>query len=211
MPVSSLSNFTVPLSTNQTASTQGLLMPKLKFRFRVTLTGFGVAGTPSTELTKQVMNVTRPEITFEEIKLPVYNSTVKLAGKHSFADIKLTVRDDVSNEVSGKVAEQMQKQFDFFEQASAASGIDYKFSMRIEILDGGNGAFTPNILETFQLDGCWIKQITYQGGDYNSATDPLDIAMSICYDNATQIDGAGNASGLGENIGRTVRSLAVGG
>jgi hypothetical protein len=211
MPVSSLSNFTVPLSTNQTASTQGLLMPKLKFRFRVTLTSFGVAGTPSTELTKQVMNVTRPEITFEEIKLSVYNSTVKLAGKHSFTDIKLTVRDDVSNEVSGKVAEQMQKQFDFFEQASAASGIDYKFSTRIEILDGGNGAFTPNVLETFQLDGCWIKQVTYQGGDYASATDPLDIALSICYDNATQVDGAGNLSGLGETVGRTIRSLAVGG
>ena len=211
MPVSSLSNFTVPLSNNQSANSQGLLMPKLKFRFRVTLTGFGVSGTPSTELTKQVMNVTRPEITFEEIKLPVYNSTVKLAGKHSFADIKLVVRDDVSNAVSSKVAEQMQKQFDFFEQASAASGIDYKFATIIEILDGGNGAYTPNVLETFQLDGCWIKVVTYQGGDYSSATDPLDIAMTICYDNAMQIDGAGNPSGLGQSIGRTVRSLAVGG
>ena len=211
MPVSSLSNFTVPLANNQSANSQGLLMPKLKFRFRVTLTGFGVAGTPSTELTKQVMNVTRPEITFEEIKLPVYNSTVKLAGKHSFSDIKLVVRDDVSNAVSSKVAEQMQKQFDFFEQASAASGIDYKFATMIEILDGGNGAFAPNVLETFQLDGCWIKVVTYQGGDYASATDPLDIAMTICFDNAMQVDGTGNPSGLGQSIGRTVRTLAVGG
>jgi hypothetical protein len=210
MPVSSLSNFTVPLANNQTSSGQGLLMPKLKYRFRVTLNGFGVAGTPSTELTKQVMNVTRPEITFEEIKLSVYNSTVKLAGKHSFADIKLTVRDDVSNQVSHKVAEQMQKQFDFFEQASAASGIDYKFSTLIEILDGGNGAFTPTVLETFKLDGCWIKQATYQGGDYAQATDPLDIALSICYDNATQVDGAGNVSGIGQTVGRTIRSLALG-
>jgi hypothetical protein len=211
MPVSSLSNFTVPLSSNQGSSSQGLLMPKLKFRFRVTLTGFGVAGTPSTELTKQVMNVTRPEISFEEIKLPVYNSTVKLAGKHSFADIKLTLRDDVSNAVSHKVAEQMQKQFDFFEQASAASGIDYKFKTIIEILDGGNGATSVGVLEIFELEGCWIKQVTYQGGDYSSATDPLDIALSICYDNAMQMDQSGNPSGLGENIGRTVRSLALGG
>jgi len=211
MPISSLSNFTVPLSTDQSASAQGLLMPKLKYRFRVTLTSFGVAGTPTTELTKQVMNVTRPEVTFEEIKLHVYNSTVKLAGKHSFADIKLTVRDDVTGAVSGKVAEQMQKQFDFFEQASAASGIDYKFATIIEILDGGNGTFTPNTLETFQLDGCWIKQVTYQGGDYSAATDPLDIAMTICYDNATQVDTAGNVTGLGRNVGRTARSLALGG
>jgi len=186
-------------------------MPKLKFRFRVTLTGFGVAGTPSTELTKQVMNVTRPEISFEEIKLAVYNSTVKLAGKHSFADIKLTLRDDVSNAVSHKVAEQMQKQFDFFEQASAASGIDYKFKTIIEILDGGNGATSVGVLEIFELEGCWIKQVTYQGGDYSSATDPLDIALTICYDNAMQMDQSGNPSGLGENIGRTIRTLALGG
>lgn len=210
MPVSSLSNFTVPLANDQSSGSQGLLMPKLKFRFRVNLTGFGVAGTPTTELTKQVMNVTRPEISFEEIKLAVYNSTIKMAGKHSFADIKLTLRDDVSNAVSKKVAEQMQKQFDFFEQASAASGIDYKFTTLIEILDGGNGKYTPTVLETFKLEGCWIKQATYQGGDYSSATDPLDIALSICYDNATQIDGAGNASGIGESIGRTVRSFALG-
>jgi hypothetical protein len=210
MPVSSLSNFSIPLANNAGSSSQGLLMPKLRYRYRVTLNGFGVAGTPTTELTKQVMNVTRPEVTFEEIKLAVYNSTVKLAGRHSFADIKLTVRDDVTNAVSLKVAEQMQKQFDFFEQASAASGIDYKFATLIEILDGGNGGFTPNVLETFQLDGCWIKQVTYQGGDYTN-NEPLDIAMSICYDNAIQVDGAGNATGLGVNIGRTARTLAVGG
>lgn len=211
MPISSLSNFSVPLSTDQSASAQGLLMPKLKYRFRVTLTGFGVAGTPSTELTKQVMNVSRPEISFEEIKLSVYNSTIKLAGKHSFSDAKLTLRDDVTGAVTGKVAEQMQKQFDFFEQAGAASGIDYKFAMIIELLDGGNGAFTPNVLETFQLDGCWIKQVTYQGGDYSSTTDPMDISLTICFDNATQVDSSGNLQGLGQSVGRTVRSLAVGG
>jgi hypothetical protein len=210
MPVSSLSNFTVPLANNSGSSSQGLLMPKLRYRYRVVLSGFGVAGTPTTELTKQVMNVTRPEVQFEEIKLAVYNSTVKLAGRHSFSDIKLTVRDEVTNAVSHKVAEQMQKQFDFFEQASAASGIDYKFATLIEVLDGGNGAFTPNVLETFQLDGCWIKQVTYQGGDYTN-NDPLDIALTICYDNATQIDGAGNVSGLGLNVGRTARTLAIGG
>jgi hypothetical protein len=150
MPISSLNRFTVPLNTDQSSNTQGLLMPKLRYRFRVTLDGFGVAGTPSTELTKQVMNVTRPVVSFEEIKLAVYNSTVKLAGRHSFADATLTLRDDVTNAVSKKVGEQMQKQFDFFEQSGAASGIDYKFLMRVEILDGGNGAYEPNVLEAFE-------------------------------------------------------------
>lgn len=210
MPISSLSRFTVPLSTNQSASSQGLLMPKLKYRFRVTLENFGVAGTPATELTKQVMNVTRPDITFEEIKLQTYNSTVKLAGKHSFAPAKLTLRDDVTGAVSRKVAEQLQKQFDFFEQSGAASGIDYKFSMYVEILDGGNGAFEPTTLETFEFLGCYLNQATYSNVDYTS-NEPVDIALSVTFDNALQLTKpGGEVNGLGVNVGRTVRSLITG-
>jgi len=211
MTISNLAYFSVPLSTDQSSQSQGLLMPKLKYRFRVTLDGFGVAGTPSTELTKQVMNVTRPVAQFEEIKLAVYNSTVKLAGKHSWNDATLTLRDDITGAVTGKVGEQMQKQFDFFEQSSAASGIDYKFLMRVELLDGGNGAYTPTVLESFEFHGCWIKQVTYQGGDYASATDPMDIALSICYDNALQLNGAGQLTGIGQSVGRTIGTMALGG
>jgi hypothetical protein len=209
MPIASLNRFTVPLSATQAATTQGLLMPKLKYRFRVTLDQFGVAGTPSTELTKQVMNVSRPEVSFEEIKLPVYNSTVKILGKHNFADAKLTLRDDASGVVSRKVGEQLQKQFDFFEQSGAASAIDYKFRMRVEILDGGNGAFEPVTLESFEFLGCFVKQATYQGGDYNS-NDPMDIALTITYDNAIQLESPGGAaSGIGLEVGRTVRPVGA--
>jgi len=211
MPVSSLNRFTVPLSTNDSSSSQGLLMPKLKYRFRVTLDNFGVPGTPTTELTKQVMNVTRPDLSFEEIKLPVYNSTIKLAGKHSWADAKLTLRDDVTNATTQLVGQQLQKQFDFFEQSSAASGIDYKFTMRVELLDGGNGANTPTVLEAFDFLGCFIKQVTYQGGDYSSATDPMDIALTITYDNALQFGAGGAPTGIGQQVGRTIRTLALGG
>lgn len=211
MPVSSLNRFTVPLSTNDSSSSQGLLMPKLKYRFRVTLDNFGVPGTPTTELTKQVMNVSRPELSFEEIKLPVYNSTIKLAGKHSWGDAKLTLRDDVSNAVTQLVGQQLQKQFDFFEQSSAASGIDYKFTMRVELLDGGNGANTPTVLEAFDFLGCFISNVVYQGGDYASATDPMDIALTLKYDNALQYGAGGAPTGIGQQIGRTVRTLALGG
>jgi hypothetical protein len=210
MTISNLAYFSVPLSTDQSAQNQGLLMPKLRYRFRVTLDGFGVAGTPSTELTKQVMNVTRPSVGFEEIKLPVYNSTVKIAGKHTWDDATLNLRDDVTNAVTTKVGEQMQKQFDFFEQSSASSGIDYKFLMRVEVLDGGNGAYQPTTLDSFEYHGCWIKKVVYQGGDYGN-NDPMDIALTICYDNALQLNGSGVLSGLGASIGRTVGSIALGG
>lgn len=211
MPVSSLNRFTVPLSTNDSSSSQGLLMPKLKYRFRVILDNFGVPGTPTTELTKQVMNVTRPVLTFEEIKLPVYNSTIKLAGKHSWSNADLTLRDDVSNAVTQLVGQQLQKQFDFFEQSSAASGIDYKFTMRVELLDGGNGSNTPTVLEAFEFLGCFLQGVTYQGGDYSSATDPMDIKCTIVYDNALQFGAGGAPTGIGQAVGRTIRTLALGG
>jgi hypothetical protein len=211
MPIASLNRFTVPLSTDQSSAVQGLLMPKLKYRFRVTLDSFGVAGTPSTELTKQVMNVTRPDVTFADITLNVYNSTVKLAGKPTFANATLTLRDDVTGATTRKVGEQLQKQFDFFEQSSAASGIDYKFRMRVEILDGGNGAYEPTSLESFEYLGCYLQNVKYQGGDYTS-NDPLDIALTIAYDNAIQLNRpGGERTGLGVEVGRTIRTLALGG
>ena len=49
MAVASLSNFTVPLSNNQSADNQGLLMPKLKYRFRATFVNFGTTN-PTTAL-----------------------------------------------------------------------------------------------------------------------------------------------------------------
>lgn len=205
MPIASLNRFTVPLSATQAATTQGLLMPKLKYRFRVTFDNFGVAGNPSTELTKQVVSAARPDVSFEDINLPVYNSTVKLAGKHSFADTKLVLRDDASGVVSRKVGEQLQKQFDFFEQSGAASGIDYKFRMRVEILDGGNGQFEPVTLESFEFLGCYIKQATYAEGNYGENA-PMDISLTIRFDNAIQLAAPGGASsGIGLDVGRIVR------
>ena len=192
MATSSLTNFTVPLSTNQSASSQGLLMPKLKFRFRVTFLNFGVTQ-PTTELTKQVMDFKRPTLEFEEILIPIYNSKVYLAGKPTWQAVTCTLRDDATGEVSQRVGEQMQKQYDFFEQASASSGIDYKFTTLFEVLDGGNGTSTPNVLETWELDGCYLSSADY--GDFNySENSPATIQLTIRYDNATQ-------SPLGQGIG----------
>jgi hypothetical protein len=205
MAISSLKSFGVPVAQGVN---QGLLMPKLKYRFRVLLTKFA-DGAEVTELTKQVMNVTRPDVTFEEIKLSAYNSTIKLAGRHSWADIKLTVRDDVSGQVQKLVGLQLQKQFDFYEQSSAASGVDYKFDTLIQILDGGNGAIDYQVLETFKLSGCYIKQATYSNTDYTS-NDPVDISLSIAYDNALQTTEDGDsltAGGIGTRLGNAVRTL----
>ena len=208
MAVSSLSRMTVPLASDQSSSVQGLLMPKLKYRFRVTFLNFGVSQ-PTTELTKQVVDFTRPQVTFENIDLPIYNSTIRLLGKHSWADITCNLRDDAGGNVSKLVGEQLQKQLDFMEQSSAASGIDYKFTTKFEILDGGNGAYEPTVLESFELEGCYLKSVKYSGGDYTKS-DPVTIEMAITYDNAIQTDVSGNPIGIGVAVGRTLGALATG-
>ena len=206
MSVATLSKFTVPLASDQSASNQGLLMPKLSYRFRLILENFGVS-TPRTELTKQVVDVTRPSLTFDETILDVYNSRVYLAGKHTWDPITITLRDDVNNSVTKLVGEQIQKQFDFFEQSSAASGIDYKFTGRIEMLDGGNGASTPNVLETFELYGAYIENVNYNTLAY-ATSDPATITMSVRYDNAIQTP---TGTGIGTAVARTIGTLSTGG
>lgn len=208
MAISSLSKLGVPLQGNQSAGNQGLLMPKLSYRFRVLFENLGVSK-PTTELTKQVMTAGRPNVSFDDITLDVYNSRIKMAGKPKWEDLSIVIRDDATGAVSKLVGEQLQKQFDFFEQSSAASGIDYKFTTKIEILDGGNGAYEPTVLETWECYGCFIQKSEYMGTDY-SKSDPLTISLSIRYDNALQVNEAGVATGVGANVGRTVRTLATG-
>jgi hypothetical protein len=207
MSISTLSKITVPLASGDSAASQGLLMPKLQYRFRVTLENFGVS-TPTTELTKQVIDVTRPNVSFEQMTIDVYNSRVYLAGKHTWEPITLNLREDVNNNVQKLVGEQLQKQFDFYEQSSAASGQDYKFTTRIEILDGGNGANTPTVLETFELYGCYCESANYNQLAYSNSTDPVSVTLNIRYDNAIQ---SPQGTGVGTAIGRTVNTLVTGG
>jgi hypothetical protein len=180
-------------------------MPKLKYRFRVTFQNFGVS-TPVTELTKQVVDFSRPNVSFEDISLPIYNSTIKLAGKYSWQDITCNLRDDAAGNVSRLVGEQLQKQLDFAEMSSASSGIDYKFTTVFEVLDGGNGANTPIALETWEIYGCFLQGVNYGDMNYGS-NEAAQIAMTIRFDNALQTPAG---SGVGAMVGRSLGDVATG-
>lgn len=187
MPVASLSNFTVPV--NNTPGSQGLLMPKLKYRFRASFFNFGVDKTTQ-ELTKQIVDIKRPNVNFNPITIEVYNSKVFLQGKPEWQETTINFRDDATGAVSKLVGQQIQKQFDFHEQSSARSGIDYKFQLVYDILDGGNGNTTPSVLESWELDGCFLSSVDYGDMAYNSS-DPVQIACNIKFDNAIQTVGGG--------------------
>ena len=209
MATASLSNMTVPLGADgQSNPTQGLLMPKLTYRFRVYFNNFGTSS-PTTELTKQVMKFDRPHVNFAEITLPIYNSTIKLAGKYTWQDITCDIRDDAAGSVSQLIGEQLQKQLDFMEQSSAAAGIDYKFTTQFQVLDGGNGANTPVVLEDWEIYGCYLSDVNYNTFDYGQS-EAARISMTIKFDNAVQVNAAGVATGVGQRITPTVGDVATG-
>jgi hypothetical protein len=164
-------------------------MPKLKYRFRATFINFGV-NAATTELTKQVVDIKRPSVNFNPITLDVYNSKVFLQGKPEWQETTINLRDDATGAVSTLVGQQVQKQYDFLEQASAPSGIDYKFQLLFEMLDGGNGSTTVNVLEAWELDGCFLSSVDW--GEMNYATnEDVRIALTIKFDNAVQTVGGG--------------------
>jgi len=204
MATASQSLFNMTVGSDNSPSSQGLLMPKLQFRFRALFLNFGTGGSTQ-ELTKQIMDIQRPQVQFEETVIDIYNSKLYLAGKHSWQETQVNLRDDAQGNVSKLVGQQLQKQFDFVEQASAASGQDYKFQVNYEILDGGNGTLVPNVLETWELYGCFIKSANYNNMDYKS-NDPATIQLSIRFDNAVQ---SPLASGIGTNVGRAFGGTSV--
>ena len=205
MATASQSLFNMTVASDNAGGNQGLLMPKLQFRFRVNFLNFG-ASASTVELTKQVIDCSRPNVSFAEIPLQVYNSTIKIAGKHTWADMSINIRDDASNSVTRLVGQQLQKQMDFVEQASAATAQDYKFQTNIEILDGGNGAAAPIVLETWELYGCYLKTANYNNLNYGTS-EAVTIALSIAFDNAIQ---SPIGSGVGASVGRTIGSIATG-
>ena len=196
MAISTLNNISVRTAGE---SNSKHLMPKLQYRFRVVLTSFGLVSLTGEDriLTRQVVDVTRPNVSFEQITLDTYNSRAYMAGKHTWEPITLNLRDDAGNNVQRIVGQQLQKQFDFFNQSSAVSANDYKFETKIEILDGGNGAYEAVAIDKFELYGCYIESANYNTLAY-STNDPATIALTIRYDNAIQFGTNGNA---GEGVG----------
>ena len=180
------SKFGVPVDESGTA---GILMPKLKFRFRVKVEDFGAQGN-AREFTQNVMNVSRPKINFEEVEIHSYNSKVYVQGKHTWETVQLVIRDDIQNTVARLAGKQVQRQLNHFNQQSPLSGGDYKFNTRLEILDGQ----TTSPMETWGLEGCFLQNVDYSDSDYTT-NEPVTVTMTIRFDNAVHVPGDGDGGG----------------
>lgn len=199
MPVSSLARMSVPIAGESSGNM--LQHPKLKYRFRLTFENFGAGGEEATEMTKQVVTASRPDLQHDKITIDVYNSRVFLVGKHTWQPFSVTVRDDSAGRVHKIIGQQLQRQVNHYEQSSAIAGETYKFLTKFEVLDGGNGADQYAILEAWELLGCYIESANYNEADY-SQSDVMTIQLSISFDNAIYYGEDGREGGIGASMQR---------
>jgi hypothetical protein len=172
------------------------IMPKLQYRFRVTFEGDGFSSTP----TRNVISTSRPGLTHEQIPVDAYNSRIYLAGKHTWEPVSIVLRDDIDGVTLKELNAQLNRQVDHANQSSVRAGAGYKFTTRLETLDGQNP--TPGVLDTFELSGCYITNIQY--GDMAYATsDQVQVTVQIQYDNAEIYDASGNATLTGASVDNT--------
>ena len=75
------------------------------------------------------------------------------------------------------------------------------------MLDGGNGASAPNVLETWELYGAYIENVNYNTLAY-ATSEPVTITMLVRYDNAIQTP---QGTGIGTAVARTIGTLSTGG
>ena len=71
----------------------GILEPKRKNRWRVTFANMGGGGVDSQPVSAQVITVTRPRLSFEEVALHRYNSVAWVAGKHTWEALTMTIQE----------------------------------------------------------------------------------------------------------------------
>lgn len=193
--MATLSNMGIP------AAGPGILHPRLKNKFQITFRDMGrlIPGTNSRNLTMQVVNITLPNLTYEEVALHRYNSVAYVQGKHSWEPISVTVEDDITGLAATVIKNQLETQqrligsdLDGRWLNTAATGSDYKFAATIEQLDGNEG-----VVQTWFLEGVQIMSADFGDRDY-SASEAATITMSLRYDHARHLE---SGIGLGTALG----------
>lgn len=169
-----------------------LIMPKVKWKFRVLFLGFGSPEGTAEPITLNTNTVSLPSLSFQTQTIDSYNSKAYYAGKHEWGTAELAVRDTFDNTVSRHVGSQLQRQLDNYNQTSYQSAADYKFKVIVQQLTGGHDAAVAN----YHLCGCFLENVQYDSFDYADSS-PRVITMTIRPDNVIfEGEGAGTANSI---------------
>lgn len=171
----------------------GIAQPRLKHKWALTFQN--LAGTDSESLRINAIQADRPKLQFEEIVLDRYNSKAYVAGKHVFEPINVTFEDDLNGGVQSALQEQLELQQNIIglnaapRLPSAAAGQDYKFAIRMDLLDGNT-----QVVESYILEGVFIQNIDNTDLDY-TASETVKVTVTFRFDHARQNVNPDNVTG----------------
>jgi hypothetical protein len=173
----------------------GILQPRQKNRFRLTFANMG-GGVDSQPVSMQVVQASRPKITYEKIELHRYTGKAMIAGKYSFDPMNIVLQDDVRGTATTVLQAQQQKQQWLIGAegqwlGAAGEASLFKFVAYLDMLDG-----KQQVTETWTMEGCWLEAVDYGEMTYDSA-DPVTITLTMSFDMARQsIGGYDQGQGL---------------
>ena len=175
---SSLNNFGVFMGDR--VVTQALQHPSQKFRFTVSLPGFGSSTgveTGGTCIRYNTNTVSIPKWENDVVTIHGGNSETHITGKWRFNSFSLDVKDPVDGSVEAEIEAQKAKQANPYTTAVAAVAKNEKFTT---IIDFHNGGGLPLI--TWEIVGCLLVDSDYGDFDYSSS-DPKNVSLTIQPDN----------------------------
>lgn len=175
--VNATSKFGVKLDGRNTR----VKFPHLKTRFRMEFVGFA-APIGGANLTLDARTCDFPKPTFEKKSISTYNGDVNYAGKHTWGDINFTVYNSIDNMDYRELLRQWQLQKNVSTQATATVPVNYKFITNVFHLGGDHEP-----LSRWQMEGCWLQNVTFDSGEYGSS-DPMMINAVMSIDNALFFD-----------------------
>ena len=119
----------------------------------------------------------RPTFNTAELEVPFINHMRYLAGRTTFNTISVTLYDPISPSGAQQVMEWI---IAHYESVSGRSGYAdfYKRDCQIKLLDP-----VGTVVELWDMKGAFITAADFGSLDYNQATEPTSITLTLRFDN----------------------------
>ena len=143
--------------------------PKRQFRWVLAIEGIDAF---------LIKTTARPTFTMAETTINFINAKRYLAGRLTFSTMNVTLYDPIAPSGAQQVMEWLRTEY---ESVSGRAGYAdfYKRDIQIKMLDP-----IGTVVELWDIKGAFIQSATYNTLDYSNDESPVEIALTLRYDNA---------------------------